>query len=90
MSIGEKTGIISEDRFSSCQGIAPANAGEAREVRIRGDEFATVLDGQRSEVRVGDKVRDSLPLTQQLLEDGPVPVGRLHSWSIQLCMRESA
>jgi len=38
-----------------------------------------MLQSHRSQVRVRDKVCDSLPFKQHLAEHGPVPFGRMHN-----------
>ena len=65
--------------LSSFHGVAPANAGETREVGICGDEFATMLQSHGSQVGVRDEVCASLPLKQHFAEHSPVPFGRMHN-----------
>jgi len=37
-----------------------------------------VFHGQRGQVGVGDKVRNSLPIPEELLEDRPMTLGRAY------------
>lgn len=59
------------------------NGGEAREIGICGDEFATVFHGKSSQMGVGDKIGDGLPLKQHFLKKGPV----LLCWMNEPCAR---
>ena len=52
---------------------------KAGEIRIRGDEFATMFDRQSGQVRIGYEISHRLTFAEHLLEDLPMPFGRVHN-----------
>lgn len=62
----------------SDQRVAPLDAGETSEVRIRGCELATMLRGQCSQMCVRDEIGHRLSVAKHLLKDNPMPLRRIH------------
>src|SRR5437879_1188375 len=58
--------------------IAPAEAGEAREVRVGRVELGLMLDRQRGQVRVGGEIAGRAQRLEQAKEDLDVPIAGMH------------
>ena len=66
------------------QGVGPAEPSEASEITISGADLATVLDGERREVRVRRDIACRPQRFHEAAEDGKVTFRRMQDESARL------
>jgi hypothetical protein len=71
------SGTASSRFWLDSKGILPLQLRKAREIGIGRDKLAAVFNGKGREVCVCYQVADGLTTGQHLLEDTPMPLGRL-------------
>lgn len=67
----------------SAERMTPAELGETTVIAVGGDPFASALDGERRQIRVGHDVAPCLALAAETVEDLPMALARRYQHTVR-------